>query len=1106
MCFHKSRFARISAIIIAGLAFLILISAVIVSEVIIPGEIHSYIKEVSKGTPYRVEVKEITFDFLHALNGEEIQIFNPTSLTNPILKIENITVKPEIISSLINRKMEIREIIVDNPVVSFTEEGLDSLVKLIREKEEERETKKEKPFPIEIERVRINNAHIEIAHGILIRSKKIEVDLSALNLKEERTIKLSGSINIQNYEIEISGEIKPFQDKTTGELKMNLSDLNTHSFSNAPLLPKKLGVSLDSKFQISDRVTSQGVVDFRPPQTEGEKFPPSFGNLKYDLTYDNSTDTAFVNSLILKANELTQVSFAGRVEKLRREAIFKLEGEAQDIQLEGISHWFPNLSHIRFSGMVEPTDIRVTGSIRDKDVSLTGRAVVKDVSVKDTENGSNISGLKGRFNFRRTFRNSASDGFSAQGNLSLSDASTEIFNVNRVSGNIEFVSSENGISLRSKGLYYEGFSFNKVLVEDGNVSRLEFNLGRDWTLKIYSTGSRFKVLDEGIYIKRLQTDFRIEKGINVWGSFRGREGRYKDISFPNISANFRLNNNIIRFTNLEMEIGGYGELEAEKLNFLFRDQKPYALMFTQGSFSGFDQKVRSKEIKGEFRFNAGDGKNPGWDGDVFVSEADIFKSLLKNLSLHISPSSDGINLERISGRFLDSDLQGNIRFKTAESPPLVSSEIELRRISVLLNKLALSLDRLNVNFKGRLEKGLLPQGSGTISSDLKLGQDKPIYPLSGQMEIQSIGETLILKDGFIENGKGATIHFTGRLEDLLSANRKVQFNLPEAPLASIQGIIYPILPAVLREGEVTGNMSLNLVFVPSTKEETFWDGKLSLRNISLNAKLSEVPFLIKDLDGTITLTGEIELKNPLDSSIRMYSRPDKKAFAAALSILTQEKAENKVDILNIKEISYGFLRLEDIEFALGLDRDKLNLRRFESKLYGGNVFGAGLFEFDGKEPKYDFSFLFKDISLHAASDSVSPTNDYITGRMNGIGWLSDRGGRLSTLDGSFNFWTIKSKKEPRRVGRALLEQLGVKEKFFLRSSRRYDEGEVYGYIKDGAITFKGLSVIHSILGIKDLRIQVDQKRNSISVAHFLSVIRETAKRASEGRLKIEFKK
>ncbi len=108
------------------------------------------------------------------------------------------------------------------------------------------------------------------------------------------------------------------------------------------------------------------------------------------------------------------------------------------------------------------------------------------------------------------------------------------------------------------------------------------------------------------------------------------------------------------------------------------------------------------------------------------------------------------------------------------------------------------------------------------------------------------------------------------------------------------------------------------------------------------------------------------------------------------------------------------------------------------------------------------------------------------------------------LDGLFNFWTVGSKKEKRAVGRAFLERLGAKERFLLGSSKNYDKGLLHGYINKGVITFNELEISNSILGFKDLNIKVHNKRNSISVAHLLSVIRETARRASAGSLDFHF--
>lgn len=1109
MSLSKSGFVKISASITSVLLFLVFILLLLASNAILPGEIRNYIKEISRDTGYEIEIDEIRFSFFSGFMGKEIKIFDLLNPANPVLRVRNIAVRPEIISSLIKRKVKIQEIIVDNSDISLTQEEFDNLVKLTKKKTEESKRKKEKTLSVEIERLIIIDARVELSSRTLIRLKKIEADLGDNSLNEKRTVNFSGLIDLKNNEMKVQGEIKPFSDMLSGELKINLSQLDTRSFSNSSLLPEKMSVFLDSEFQISAEIMSRGVINLRPAQSEGKKNPAFSGQIKYDLVYDRLTDTAFVNSLYFDLNELIRVSFAGRIEKLTKEGIFNIVGEAKTIRIDDLPKWFPSLSHAEFSGHAKPNNLKIIGSMKDKNIYLTGNVFLREVNVREKNIGLQLSGLKGEFNFVQNFVGSAPEGFVAQGNFSARNLRIKTLNLDWVSGNVRFVPSENEITFRSEDLSYGNLSFGKAIVKSGRASRFEFDIEGNnyWTLDVHSDGSQFKMSDEGVYIMGFETDIHIRENekLDVWGRLNGKKGTYNDISFPVISADFKFGNEVLKLKNLQMAVEDYGELKAEKLVLVIEGGMPYALVLTQGSFSGFNNGVKSKGIRGEFRYNAEDGKKPILDGTIFITETNIFELPLKNLSFRINPTRSGINLEKISGRFLGGDLGGNVQIKTTESPVFISSKIELRNLN--LNK-ALSLEALSFGFRGKLERGLLPQGSGEAICRLKLGQYSAANSIRGDIGINTIGETIVFKDGFIKNERGTTVKFSGKIENSLGSSRRLQIDLPDAPVASIREILSPILPALLRGGEVRGNTSLNLVLARSLEGEMLLDGRLSLRDTSFDGRLSSgVHFLIKDVNGIIRLTeDESGLKNRFKFSIIGYSKPDEKTFEAFLDASAQDKAEYGDDILKVKEIEYGFLRLEDIEFAIELSRNKLNLRRFQSKLYDGNVLGKGLFEFGGEreECKYDFSFLVKDLSLEKASNSIPYTKDYITGRINGIGWLSDDGGRLSTLDGAFNLWAIKSKKERRTIGRALLTQLGVKEKFLLRSSRKYDTGQLYGHIRGGVITFKELQILHSILGIKDLFIQVDPKKNSISVAYLLSVIKETAKRTSAGRLKIEF--
>jgi hypothetical protein len=56
------------------------------------------------------------------------------------------------------------------------------------------------------------------------------------------------------------------------------------------------------------------------------------------------------------------------------------------------------------------------------------------------------------------------------------------------------------------------------------------------------------------------------------------------------------------------------------------------------------------------------------------------------------------------------------------------------------------------------------------------------------------------------------------------------------------------------------------------------------------------------------------------------------------------------------------------------------------------------------------------------------------------------------------------------------------------------------------MTFKDFEISNRILGYQDLLIRADTKMNSISVKHLLSVIRELARRASKGEIKIDYEK
>ena len=260
---------------------------------------------------------------------------------------------------------------------------------------------------------------------------------------------------------------------------------------------------------------------------------------------------------------------------------------------------------------------------------------------------------------------------------------------------------------------------------------------------------------------------------------------------------------------------------------------------------------------------------------------------------------------------------------------------------------------------------------------------------------------------------------------------------------------------------------------------------------------------VKGVNGVIKLDEFGESPNLLASLLREHHKFDREIFKRFLYLLNETDSNGKRDFLTIDEVKYGFFGIDHIECLLNMTGLKLNLNQCASNLFDGRIYVAGSFDYGSKKDRYNLSALFKDISLEDISNRINSIKDYITGRVNGLLWLNGNGEELNTIDGLFEFWSIKSKKESRRLGKAFLEKLGARSRFFVGSSRRYDRGEISGYIKEGVLTFSEFDISNTVLGYKNLSIKVDPRRNTISLAHMISAIREISKRAGEGHLQID---
>lgn len=668
------------------------------------------------------------------------------------------------------------------------------------------------------------------------------------------------------------------------------------------------------------------------------------------------------------------------------------------------------------------------------------------------------------------------------------------------------------IVIRDKGLSYQNLSFGEYVIESGRVEDLLFTLnpGGDWSLGMASAGAGFQVLGMDTALSRFREHIDIgESGRRGFsGTIEGTDGRFKSISFPSLSAEYVFNGDTMRISKLKAEVSPTGELRTDDLSIGFGRGEggyPYSISLKDGTFSGYEGNLTADGIAGSFTVNNPEAGQTFWGGTASVAKADIFSGIVEGLRLDVAPLTDGIVLKDITGKFMNGVLKGKIKINTSEQATRLVTALGLENASTASGDLAVALGRADFNFSGALTENSLPQGAGKFSfSGLSMKREGLDVLYSGAFGTRTSGETLFLEDGFIRNKDKSDLRFSGEMENTAAGDRDFRLAIPDLTMTSAIGFMSPLLPPAVRDGKVSGAAGLALEIKNLFSPGRSLSGVLSFRGASFTASMGGAELSLRGVNGTVNLRDKGQAgKNALASLVNDKLTLDRDLYKEYLRTFKEQDTEDGADHIRIDEIEYGILKFDNVDCALMADTEKLAIEKLSADIFGGRIYSSGDLRFGGSGGSYNFSFLFNDISLNAISKRLSPTEEYITGRVNGLVWLTGEGGELGTIDGPFEFWSVSSQKEQRSIGKALLDKLGAKERFILGSSRSYDNGEISGYINDGVITFKKFNISNSVLGIKNLSIQADPVKNSISISHLVSVIREIARRSQSGGPTIE---
>lgn len=668
------------------------------------------------------------------------------------------------------------------------------------------------------------------------------------------------------------------------------------------------------------------------------------------------------------------------------------------------------------------------------------------------------------------------------------------------------------ITVKDKALGYEKLSFADYFIERGQIEDLglTIDLGGDWALQMNSRGSGFRVLGMAAALGSFREHLVInDSGRNGFtGTIEGGDGVFNGIELPTVSAEYTFKGNSIDIRAVKAGISTIGLFAAEKAGVVFGKGKggyPYEITFSGGVFSAVNDRIRSEAMTGRFTILDSSKNEKGWEGVINSPSTTVTSETITGLAMNISPVPEGVSVSGISGKLMGGELGGKVDILTSGERTGLAVDIGLDNATIKSGINDIALRSARINYSGQLVPGALPEGAGKVElagltvpdgaggqTVLQVGLDAATY-----------GETLSVKDGFIRDSEGTTLRVEGEMDNILSGPIRTGLSMPDVSLKSLSRLLAPFSPPSVREARLDGSAAMRVEFVNLFSPEMSWKGEVTLKNASYAGYMGGALLSVMGINGSVTIKESGTAENPLAAFLDTGLELGRDVYDRYHKSLRDTPAGNALDLLKIDEIEYGILKFQNVQCELEADNQKLTIARLVSDFFGGRLYGTGRFDYGGGKGAYNFSFLFNDISLEGISQRLSPLQEYITGRMNGLIWLAGEGGELGTINGPFEFWSVGSPKEQRTIGKALLDQLGAKERLILGSSRSYDTGEISGYINDGVITFKKLEISNSFLGFKNLSIQSDPIRNSISIAHLVSVIREISRRSQSGGPTIE---
>ncbi|HVY56016.1 MAG TPA: hypothetical protein VHC46_09700, partial [Thermodesulfobacteriota bacterium] len=370
----------------------------------------AYLDKYSKLSGLNLHLDDIGLDPFFRVKLSGVKADDPSRPQAGLADIGTVIIDPGIISSIFGRQITIREIVLNRPAIRYDGGSFKKVLDMIEGGEGGGGAS-----GVGIERIRLNDARMEISPDAVITSHDLVIVITKRGNKDESDIAIDGDIALFGNGMEVAGKVNIRPDDVSGKIRLVADKSQPGSATGSLVSDRNIRGIANISFKAAGTINSNGDISAVSLDNKNGSLGGELGRLDYAIEYDRDNDTARVDKLGFNLLNAVSGVLSGDVRDVTGGLVFDLRGSAASGDLKSLSARVPGIDPETLAGNIRSDDLRVEGSAGKNDLRLAGEAVLGGIGFAFADGSVKVSGLGCSVKVNQLLDGDSGFGFSSNG-------------------------------------------------------------------------------------------------------------------------------------------------------------------------------------------------------------------------------------------------------------------------------------------------------------------------------------------------------------------------------------------------------------------------------------------------------------------------------------------------------------------------------------------------------------------------------------------------------------------------------------------------------------------------------------------------------------------